>query len=61
MTSDTTVSTHPKTSDRLAHSRSFLLSDVSATSRAAAAGTVPLADPPINAYASVSYDPAASD
>jgi hypothetical protein len=35
MTSDTTVSTHPKASGRLAHSRSFLLSDVSATRRAA--------------------------
>jgi hypothetical protein len=46
---------------RLAHSRSFPSSGVSAANPAAAAGAVPFADPLRNAPVRVSYDPAASD
>jgi hypothetical protein len=61
MTSDIALSVRPKASGRLAHSRSFPSSGVSAANPSAAAGAVPLADPPRNAPARASYDPAASN
>jgi hypothetical protein len=58
MTSDIALSARLKALGRLAHSRPFPSSGVSAANPAA---TVPLAEPPRNAPARVSYNPAASD
>ena len=61
MTSDIVLSIHLKTSGRLAHSRSFLLSSISVVNPAAAAGAVSLVNSSRNVSVRVSYDPAASD
>jgi hypothetical protein len=50
-----------KQTGRLAYSRPYLSSGISAANPAATAGAVPLADPLRNTPGRVSYDPATSD